>query len=117
MHGFLRNNSWETRVAAGQALEAIAKNVPQWMPQGTPKSGKDMYIPRLTALKPMTRENRKTALRKKLQQVSLPTPFYSVLVSVSGFMALSTVFHSINSLTLFFRSYLCPTGPFNTISL
>ena len=28
---------------------------------------------------------------------SLPTPFYSVLVFVSVFMALSTVFHSINS--------------------
>ena len=28
---------------------------------------------------------------------SLPTPFYSVLVSVSVFMALSTVFHSIHS--------------------
>ena len=28
---------------------------------------------------------------------SLPTPFYSVLVSVSVFMAPSTVFHSINS--------------------
>ena len=28
---------------------------------------------------------------------SLPTPFYSVLVSVSVFTALSTVFHSINS--------------------
>ena len=28
---------------------------------------------------------------------SLPTPFYSVLVSVSIFMALSTVFHSVNS--------------------
>ena len=30
-------------------------------------------------------------------QPSLPTPFYSVLVSVSVFIALSTVFHSINS--------------------
>ena len=30
-------------------------------------------------------------------QPSLPTPFSSVLVSVSVFMALSTVFHSINS--------------------
>ena len=30
-------------------------------------------------------------------QPNLPTPFYSVLVSVSVFMALSTVFHSINS--------------------
>ena len=28
---------------------------------------------------------------------SLPTPFYSVLVNISVFMALSTVFHSINS--------------------
>ena len=32
-----------------------------------------------------------------INQPSLPTPFYSVLVSVSVFMALSTVFHSMNS--------------------
>ena len=32
-----------------------------------------------------------------INQPSLPTPFYSVLVSVSVFKALSTVFHSINS--------------------
>ena len=32
-----------------------------------------------------------------INQPSLPTLFYSVLVSVSAFMALSTVFHSINS--------------------
>ena len=32
-----------------------------------------------------------------INQPSLPTPFYSVLVSVSVCMALSTVFHSINS--------------------
>ena len=32
-----------------------------------------------------------------INQPSLPTPFHSVLVSVSIFMALSTVFHSINS--------------------
>ena len=33
---------------------------------------------------------------KDIQQPSLPTPFYSVLASVSPFfMALSTVFHSI----------------------
>ena len=32
-----------------------------------------------------------------VNQPSLPTPFYSVLVSVSVCMALSTVFHSINS--------------------
>ena len=30
-----------------------------------------------------------------MNQSSLPTPFYSVLVSISIFMALSTVFHSI----------------------
>ena len=32
-----------------------------------------------------------------INQPSLSTPFYSVLVSVSVFMALLTVFHSINS--------------------
>ena len=32
-----------------------------------------------------------------INQPSLPTPFYSVLVSVSVFMAFSTVFHSIHS--------------------
>ena len=32
-----------------------------------------------------------------INQLSLPTPFYSVFVSISVFMALSTVFHSINS--------------------
>ena len=31
-----------------------------------------------------------------INQLSLPTPFYSVLVSISVFIALSTVFHSIN---------------------
>ena len=31
-----------------------------------------------------------------INQPSLPTPFYPVLVSDSVFMALSTVFHSIN---------------------
>ena len=32
-----------------------------------------------------------------ISQPGLPTPFYSVLVTVPVFMALSTVFHSINS--------------------
>ena len=32
-----------------------------------------------------------------LNQPSLPTPFYSVLVSISVFMALSNVFYSRNS--------------------
>ena len=30
-------------------------------------------------------------------RLSLPTPFYSFLMSVSVFMALSTAFHSMNS--------------------
>ena len=34
---------------------------------------------------------------KDINQSSLPTPFYSVLVSISVFMSLSIVFHSINS--------------------
>ena len=32
-----------------------------------------------------------------IKQPSSPTPFYSVLVSLSVFVALSTAFHSINS--------------------
>ena len=54
-----------------------------------------------------------------INQTSLPTPFYSVLASISAFMALSTVFHSIILpttlcfLTLFFQSYLSLNGPFN----
>ena len=53
---------------------------------------------------------------------SLPTPFSSVLVSISVFMALSTVFHSINShdlhfLTLFVWCYLCLIALFNYIFL
>ena len=32
-----------------------------------------------------------------INQSSLPTPFYSVLVSISVFVALPTVFHSISS--------------------
>ena len=59
-----------------------------------------------------------------INQPSLPTPFYSVLVSVSVFMALSTVFHSIHSPdnSPFSNSVLpvlslCFTGPFNCISL
>ena len=55
-----------------------------------------------------------------IKQPSLPTPFYSVLVSFSVFMALSTVFCAIHSpdnspfsLSVFFRSYRFLTGPFN----
>ena len=59
-----------------------------------------------------------------INQTELDHFFYSVLVSVSVFIALSTVFRSINApdnslrfLTLFFRSYFCLIGPFNYVSL
>ena len=39
-----------------------------------------------------------------LNQPGLPIPFCSVLVSISVFMALSTIFHSINALE---NSLLC----------
>ena len=54
---------------------------------------------------------------------SWPTPFYSVLVSVSVFMTLSTVFHSMHSPDNSPLSHsvllvlLCLIGPFNYISL
>ena len=38
-----------------------------------------------------------TVYAKDMNQLSLPTPFYAVFVSISVFMALSTVFHSLNS--------------------
>ena len=46
---------------------------------------------------PPSRDGDVAAYVFNISQPSLPTPFYSVLVSVSVFMALSTVFHSINS--------------------
>ena len=48
--------------------------------------------------------------------------YFSILVSISVFMALSTVFHSIilpttlRFLALFFQPYLCFFGPFNCVS-
>ena len=58
-----------------------------------------------------------------INQPSTPTPFYSVLVSVSVFVALSPVFDSINSLDNSQLSHsvllvlFCFIGPFNCISL
>ena len=56
-----------------------------------------------------------------INQPSLPTPFYCVLVSVSAFMALSTVFHNINSpgnsplSHSVIPVYFCLIGHFNCI--
>lgn len=36
--GFLCSTTWETRIAAGQAVEAIIKNVPLWKPPATAKA-------------------------------------------------------------------------------
>ena len=65
-----------------------------------------------------------TVYVKDKNQPSLPTPFHFVFVSISVFTALSTVFHSINSLNNFPFSHsvlpvlsLCLIGPFNDISL
>ena len=58
-----------------------------------------------------------------INQPSLPTPFYSALVSISVFMVLQLYFipkilpTTLRFLTLFFRSYLCLICPFNYISL
>ena len=32
MRTYLTSKSWDTRIAAGQAVEAIAKNVKKWQP-------------------------------------------------------------------------------------
>lgn len=37
---YLRSPNWDTRIAAGQAVEAIVKNIPEWNPPPRPKEGK-----------------------------------------------------------------------------
>lgn len=36
---YLRSPSWDSRIAAGLAVEAIVKNIPQWDPKPRPKDG------------------------------------------------------------------------------
>ncbi|XP_074648298.1 TATA-binding protein-associated factor 172-like [Tubulanus polymorphus] len=38
VHKYLRGSSWDTRIAASQAVDAITRNVPQWQPRGAPKT-------------------------------------------------------------------------------
>ena len=57
----------------------MCHRVPKMVPAGSPSRGGDVAVDVFDTNQP-----------------SLPTPFYSVLVSVSVFMALSSVFHSIN---------------------
>uniref|UniRef100_A0A8C0IZL4 Uncharacterized protein n=1 Tax=Chelonoidis abingdonii TaxID=106734 RepID=A0A8C0IZL4_CHEAB len=42
---YLRSTNWDTRIAAGQAVEAIVKNVPEWKPTPRPKQDSDSEIP------------------------------------------------------------------------
>ena len=58
----------------------IDDEVSQLVPSGSPSRGGDV-----------------TVYVCDINQPSLATPFYSVLVSISVFMALSTVFHSVTS--------------------
>ena len=82
----------------------------QTVPAGSPSHGGDVAVLLLL-------------LFFVINQLSLPTPFYFVFVSVSVFMALSTVFHSINSPDSSSLSHsspslsFCLSGPFDYISL
>ena len=42
---YLNSKSWETRIAAGQAVEAIAKNVKKWQPTYQPKQEEGKQSP------------------------------------------------------------------------
>lgn len=36
---YLRSPNWDSRIAAGLAVEAIVKNIPEWDPKPKPKEG------------------------------------------------------------------------------
>uniref|UniRef100_A0A8C4F195 BTAF1 RNA polymerase II, B-TFIID transcription factor-associated n=1 Tax=Dicentrarchus labrax TaxID=13489 RepID=A0A8C4F195_DICLA len=42
---YLRSPNWDTRIAAGQAVEAIVKNIPEWDPTPKPKKGELLECP------------------------------------------------------------------------
>lgn len=41
---YLRSPNWDTRIAAGQAVEAIVKNIPEWKPAPKPKEGEHLCL-------------------------------------------------------------------------
>lgn len=41
---YLRSPNWDTRIAAGQAVEAIVKNIPEWDPTPKPKEGERICL-------------------------------------------------------------------------
>ena len=65
----------------GGSLEHLSNLVIYSVPAGSPSRGEDVAV----------------YVVDDIGQPSLPTPFYSFLVSISVFLVLSTVFHSINS--------------------
>ena len=67
-------------VALGRPCLQVLLFIMLTVPMGSPSHGGDVAAYVFTVSQP-----------------SLPTPFYSVLVAVSVFMAASTVFHSTNS--------------------
>ena len=76
-------HSWEKKVAPHPGLSSshsVMGDTLTTVPTGSPSRGGDVAV-----------------YVFNINQPSLTTPFYSVLESVSVFMALSTVFHSINS--------------------
>ena len=41
---YLRNSTWETRIAAGQAVEAVLRNLPPWDPPSIPENGDFLQV-------------------------------------------------------------------------
>ena len=76
----LRQFSFTTLFYITKADVKILGDSILWVPAGSPSRGGDV-----------------TVYVCDMNQTSLPTPFYSVIASIFVFMALSTVFHSMNS--------------------
>lgn len=67
---YLRSTSWDTRIAASQAVEAIVSNVPLWMPQNECiKKEEDDKIGTLPSSAPSTTCGRMTFSKYKVQTV------------------------------------------------
>ena len=79
-NNFLRQLLGENSISTVNGLAGKGLTVSFWVPARSSSGGGDV-----------------TVYVFDINQPSLPTPFYSALASVSVFMALSTVFHSINS--------------------
>ena len=93
---YTRGRVGEKRWSFVPQLCAGAVQLGLWVPAGSPSRRGDV-----------------TVYVYDINQLTVPTASCSVLVSVSVFMALST----LRFLTLFFRSFLCLIGPFSYISL